>query len=171
MRSSIQSNKPEKDNVKHTGIITYHAVLKAISFCKSAIFPAHNYVIGDWNSEVVSNSVFGLKLSSFCTELGYVITDIDHLDTQMINISSSGSFTYISESHGSISWIDHCVCTDQAHASISAVAIDYDMHSSDHVSLSICINCGCFYLAIRTCLLLYEVVLFAPYIVLRVNTI
>ena len=52
----------------------------------------------------------------------------------------SGSFTYISEAHGSTSWIDHCVCTSQAHASISVINVIYDTQSSDHFPLSICID-------------------------------
>ena len=55
------------------------------------------YVIGDWNAEISANSVFGSELSSFCTEHRYVIFDIEHL------CIDSGSFTYISEAHGSTS--------------------------------------------------------------------
>ena len=55
------------------------------------------YLIGDWNAD----SVFGSELSSFCTEHSYVISDIEHLGID------SGSFTFISEAHGSTSWIDH----------------------------------------------------------------
>ena len=47
---------------------------------------------------------------------------------------------YISEAHGSTSWIDHCVCTSQAHSSISTIYVNYDMQSSDHFPLSICID-------------------------------
>ena len=59
---------------------------------------------------------------------------IEHLGIE------SGSFTFISESHGSTSWIDHCVCTGQAHASISSINVIYDNQSSDHFPLSICID-------------------------------
>ena len=52
----------------------------------------------------------------------------------------SGSFTYLSEAHGSTSWIDHCICTGQAHASILAINVIYDTQSSDHFPLSICID-------------------------------
>ena len=92
------------------------------------------YVIGDWNAEINVNSVFGSELSSFCTEHGYVVSDIEHMGID------SGSFTYLSEAHGSTSWIDHCICTGQAHASISAINVIYDTQSSDHFPLSICID-------------------------------
>ena len=52
----------------------------------------------------------------------------------------SGSFTYISEAHGSTSWIDPCMCRGQAHASIFAINVIYDTQSSDHFPLSICID-------------------------------
>ena len=47
------------------------------------------YVIGDWNAEINANSVFGSELSSFCTEHGYVVSDIEHMGID------SGSFTYL----------------------------------------------------------------------------
>ena len=46
----------------------------------------------------------------------------------------------MSEAHGTTSWIDHCLCTTQAHASLVGVNIDYGMQSSDHFPLSICID-------------------------------
>ena len=46
----------------------------------------------------------------------------------------------MSEAHGTTSWIDHCLCTKQAHASLVGVNIDYGMQSSDHFPLSICID-------------------------------
>ena len=92
------------------------------------------YIIGDWNAGFNGNSVFGKELSSFCLEHDYVLSDIDHLG------ALSGSFTFVSEAHGTASWIDHCLCTTQAHASLVGVNIDYGMQSSDHFSISICID-------------------------------
>ena len=92
------------------------------------------YIIGDWNAGFNGNSVFGTELSSFCLEHDYVLSDIDHLG------ALSGSFTVVSEVHGTTSCIDHCMCTTQAHANLVGVNIDYGMQSSDHSSLSICID-------------------------------
>ena len=55
------------------------------------------YLIGDWNAEINANSVFGSELSSFCTEHRYVVSDIEYMGID------SGSFTYLSEAHGSTS--------------------------------------------------------------------
>ena len=89
------------------------------------------YVIGDWNAEINANSVFGSELSSFCTDHSYIISDIEHLGID------SGCFTFVSEAH-STSWIDHWVCTGQAHASISSIHVIYDTQSSDHFPLRQC---------------------------------
>ena len=48
-------------------------------------------------------------------DMSYLILNIRGID--------SGSFTYLSEAHGSTSWIDHCVCTVQTHSSISAINV------------------------------------------------
>ena len=92
------------------------------------------FVIGDWNAGVNSNSVFGSELSTFCIEHSYVLSDVDRLGC------CSDSFTFLSEAHGTTSWIDHCLCTEQAHSSITDVNICYDMQSSDHFPISICID-------------------------------
>ena len=63
-----------------------------------------------------------------------MLSDIDHIG------ADSGSFTFVSEAHGTTSWIDHCLCTTQAHASLVGVNIGYGMQSSDHFPLSLCID-------------------------------
>ena len=78
-------------------------------------------IIGDWNANVNNNAIFGAELISFCEEHGYIISDVDKLGLE------SGAFTYLSESHGTTSWIDHCVCTVQAHAAVSSLEINYDV--------------------------------------------
>ena len=79
------------------------------------------FVIGDWNAGVHSNCVFGSELSTFCTEHSYIISDVDRLGC------CSDSFTFLSEAHGTTSWIDHRVSAEQAHSSITDVNICYDM--------------------------------------------
>ena len=91
-------------------------------------------IIGDWNANVNTNAISGAELISFCDEHGYIISDVDKLGLE------SGAFTYLSESHGTTSWLDHCVCTVQAHAAVSSLEINYDVHSSDHFPLSICVD-------------------------------
>ena len=74
-------------------------------------------IIGDWNANVNNNAIFGAELISFCEEHGYIISYVDKLGLE------TGAFTYLSESHGTTSWIDHCVCPVQAHAAVSSLQI------------------------------------------------
>ena len=64
-------------------------------------------------------------MSSLCLEHGYnVLSDSDHLDDH------SGSFHVVSEAQGTTSWIDHCMCATQAHASLVDVNMCYVVPSS-----------------------------------------
>ena len=97
-RSVRSSNYDE--NMNYLGVV--HAIIQ-----ESAA--SNIMIIGDWNANVKTNAIFGAELISFCEEHGYIISDVDKLGLE------SGAFTYLSESHGTTSWIDHCVCTVQAH--------------------------------------------------------
>ena len=91
-------------------------------------------IIGDWNANVNNIAIFGAELISFCDEHGYIISDVDKLGLE------SGAFTYLSEYPGTTSWIDHCVCTVQAHSAVSRLEINYDVQRSEHYPLSICVD-------------------------------
>ena len=92
------------------------------------------FVICDWHAGINNNSVFGSEQSTFGTEHSYVLSDVDRLGC------CSDSFTFLSEAHGTTPCIDHCVCTEQAHSSITEVSICYDMQSSYHFLIYICID-------------------------------
>ena len=62
------------------------------------------FVICDWHAGINNNSVFGSEQSTFGTEHSYVLSDVDLLCLD--------SFTFLSEAHGTTSWIDHCVYTE-----------------------------------------------------------
>ena len=101
---------------------------------KKVIFLVYLLLVIGMLESIIYNSVFGSELSTFCTEHSYVLSDVDRLGC------CSDSFTFLSEAHGTTSWIDHCVSTEQAHSSITDVNICYDMQSSDHFPISICID-------------------------------
>ena len=88
-------------------------------------------VMGNWNCNVHVNSVFGRELKNICSEYNFIITDVEVLG------SNSETFTLYSESHDSTSWIDHCICSLQAHNCIDSVNVSYDIMTSDHFPLSI----------------------------------
>ena len=94
-------------------------------------------IMGDWNSNVISGSVFGRELENFCTEYKYIISDMELLGR------NSGTFTFYSESHHVTTWIDHCVCSWQAHTSISDINILCDIQCSDHFPMSLSLNIEC----------------------------
>ena len=122
-RSTHNANYDEF--IKYVGMM--HAIINDCDISSA-------YIIGDWNAGFNGNSIFGTELSYFCLEHDYVLSDIDHI------WAYSGSFTFVSEAHGTTPWLDHCLCTTQAHAGIVDVNIDYGMQSSDHFPISICID-------------------------------
>ena len=98
-RSTYSANYDEF--IKYLGMM--HAIIQDCDI--SSV-----YIIGDWNAGFNGNSVFGTELSSFCLEHDYVLSDIDHLGAH------SGSFAFVSEAHGTTSWLDHCLCTNYSGA-------------------------------------------------------
>lgn len=52
----------------------------------------------------------------------------------------NATFTFITDVHGSVSWLEHCVVTEGAWQSVVDVKVHYDCSWSDHVPLDISIN-------------------------------
>ena len=53
-----------------------------------------------------------------------------------LNSSPPDSFIYVSDAHGSRSWLDHVLCTHSSHSSVSDMVINYDCVSLDHFPVS-----------------------------------
>ncbi|CAG4954359.1 unnamed protein product [Colias eurytheme] len=87
------------------------------------------YMLGDYNAH--PDSLFGRELGAFCEEMDWRCSDIDMLDMQ-------STFTFISDVHGSVKWLDHCVCTISASRTIVKCEILYDVSWSDHLPLRLC---------------------------------
>ena len=85
-------------------------------------------ILGDFNANAYG-SPFYLELVEYCSENGFVISDVEILG------SSSSTYTYISAAHGTTSWLDHCICSFSLHSAIQSVCINYDGYSSDHLPL------------------------------------
>ena len=93
------------------------------------------YIVGDLNADVTdANSLFGNHLNQFCSDSGLVLSSKILLPND--------SYTYISEAWHSISWLDHCLCTEDAHNSINEIKIDYDMATADHIPFLLVLNTG-----------------------------
>ena len=64
------------------------------------------YIVGDFNAG--RSNHFWRSLTEFCSDNNFVI-----LDERLLPINS---FTYLSDSHNSTTWIDHCLLSASAQA-------------------------------------------------------
>ncbi|CAH2216034.1 jg25937, partial [Pararge aegeria aegeria] len=85
------------------------------------------YILGDYNAHPTER--FYIELSQFCIEQEWTCVDVEMLGLM------SDTYTFISEAHGSKRWLDHCVATKAAIASVSNVYVLYDIMWSDHFPL------------------------------------
>ena len=93
------------------------------------------YVVGDMNADVTGdNSLFGKHLIQSCSDSGLTLSSKILLPED--------SFTYVSEAWHTTSWLDHCLCTVDAHDSIKSINIHYDLATSDHMPFSLVVNTG-----------------------------
>ena len=91
------------------------------------------YIIGDFNADLSdNNSLFARDLIEFCNENKLFLT------SQLLLPNSS--FTYVSDAWHTTSWLDHLICTADAHSSIVDMVINYDMAISDHIPISMLLN-------------------------------
>ena len=86
-------------------------------------------MIGDFNANVspVVNTLFGDELKHFCGAEMMTISDLA--------LCEKKTFTFYSEAHQSVSWLDHCVSNSNLHSAISEVAVLYDFVTSDHMPI------------------------------------
>ena len=59
--------------------------------------------MGDFNADIKSSSIFLSELIEFCN-----MNDLCFIDKSML---LSDTFTYVSQSHNTTSWLDHCITT------------------------------------------------------------
>jgi len=78
--------------------------------------------LGDFNAGP-SNS-FGPILFDYCEENDFILSDI--------KLITSDNFTFISDAHGTNSWLDHCMCTNESHVAGKKIAILQDFIIFDH---------------------------------------
>ena len=115
----------------HANIDKYLAYLSKLNtMCETA---DHSClcVLGDFNAG--DNNMFGQVLHDFCTEYDFILSDKLLLPND--------TFTYVSDSHGSTSWIDHCLSSDAFHQAIRCMSVLHDIITSDHRPLAFTIDC------------------------------
>ena len=91
------------------------------------------YILGDFNADIQSQSIFGSELIEFCD-----MNNMSFIDKSML---SPDTFTFISQAHGTTSWLDHCITTTAGESLIANVSVLNDIACSDHLPLCIDINC------------------------------
>ena len=93
------------------------------------------FIVGDWNADLSDHrSTFASHLKHFCSDNGLF------LSSELL--LPNDSYTYTSEAWHTTSWLDHCICTSDAHNSIEDIRINYELTSFDHVPFSLCIRIG-----------------------------
>ena len=91
-------------------------------------------IVGDWNANLKTggNSLFGRLMVDFCNENNLIISDKMLLPEL--------SYTYISESSDSTTWIDHIVSSIDIQNAISNIKIAYDVTDADHIPMTMHVN-------------------------------
>ena len=91
----------------------------------------HNYILGGFNADILTTSIFGAELIEFCDNNSLCFLDKNFLPP--------ASFSYISQAHGTTSWSDRCITTTSGRT--SSLSIIENIVCSDHFHL--CINIVC----------------------------
>ena len=95
----------------------------------------YSCAIGDFNANISdTNSRFGNELKKYCMDENLMISN------QIL--APSDSFTFFSEAHGSVAWLDHVISTSNMHSIIEDIWVDYHYISSDHLPVLIRVNVG-----------------------------
>lgn len=87
------------------------------------------FIVGDLNVDVSDvNSLFNKHLIQFCLKNSLMLSSKVLL--------SDHSYTYINDAWHTTSWLDHCICSADAHDSLEAMRINYEFATTDHVPFS-----------------------------------
>lgn len=91
------------------------------------------FMLGDFNAS--PTELFGREILKFCTDQNWRCADFELLG------SMSGTYTFISDVHGTTSWLDHCLVTESAWQSVVSVRVlDQQVVWSDHFPLEVKCN-------------------------------
>nr|XP_053623977.1 uncharacterized protein LOC128682936 [Plodia interpunctella] len=85
------------------------------------------YILGDFNAH--PTKTFYAELSAFCSEEHWTCVDVQKLGL------SSGTYTFVSDSNGSRTWLDHCVVSASVLQSVCNIYVMNDVCWSDHSPL------------------------------------
>ena len=91
------------------------------------------FILGDYNADIQSESVFGSEFINFCdtNSLYFIDRSLPVPDT----------FTFVGQLHVPTSWLDHCISTTSCKSLVSNVSVIYITICSDHFPLCVDIDC------------------------------
>ena len=115
-----------------SNVQAYLKYLGALQILCEAQQSSNLCIVVDFNAN--KESTCGQFFNNFCKEQGYIISDKC--------ILPSNTFTYLSDSHHTTSWLDHCISSSSVHKSIKNISVLYDYITSDHRPLSITFCCN-----------------------------
>ena len=101
------------------------------------------YVCGDFNANVFSHSRFGNELLRLCSDNSLCLSDTLFLP--------SNTYTFISSSHDTVSWLDHVLSTTSGHSHFNSMHVKSDFITSDHLPLSFSISIDNLHVPIPPC--------------------
>ena len=84
---------------------------------------------------------------AFCEDKNLVISDVSFLAN---NGNDSNNFTFVSEVHHSVSWLDHCISNVVGHHKIHSMEVLYNCTGSDHLPISMIVQCNHHTVATKT---------------------
>jgi len=99
-------------------------------------------VMGDFKADLSMDShgivsqLFGHKLLAYCQTETLTISDYELMDVH-------NTYTHVSTSHKTTSWLDHIISTSSFHDLIEKISVDYTLISSDHLPMSVILNLDC----------------------------
>lgn len=93
-------------------------------------------LIGDFNANILSStSLFVNHLNLFCDDNNLILSSKKYLPND--------SFTYVSESWHTVSWLDHCISTNDMHKAVVKMEILYSLASTDHIPFAVNLDINC----------------------------
>ena len=91
-----------------------------------------SYILSDFNACTSNN--FGPILLGFCEHNRFVLSDYKLLPPD--------SFPFVSDAHGTTSWLDHCMCTNESYVAVKEISILQDFIILDYRPCQAAINCN-----------------------------
>lgn len=88
---------------------------------------------GVFNADISDdNSLFAKQLLQFCYAHNLIMSSKMFLPVK--------SYTYVSEARRTVSWLDHCISTADAHTSLASMKICYELATTDHIPVVMTLN-------------------------------